>query len=129
MVRRAICCCGESHIEVWGDPTLNGICHCDNCKKRTGTAFGWSAYFADGNVLAKNGVFSRRDLDGPDKQERYFCASCGTTLYWKSGFMPNQTGVAGGCFIDPPLPEPSVQVHNHTKHPWVTLPETWSKNL
>jgi len=46
----ARCCCGELEINVSGEPTKHGICHCDNCKKRTGSAFGISVYFSKGNM-------------------------------------------------------------------------------
>jgi len=90
MVRKAICCCGDSSIEVSGEPTLNGVCHCDNCKRRTGSAFGWQMYFLDTQVLATEGEFSVHRIR--DEQRRFFCANCGTTLFWKSAFMPEQTG-------------------------------------
>jgi len=120
MVRKAVCCCGSSSIEVMGDPTLNGVCHCDNCKRRTGSAFGWQAYFPDTQVIAKQGEFSQHRIR--NEQERSFCIRCGTTLFWKSAFMPGQTGVAAGAFVDPPLPDPSVEATSHGRANWVDLP-------
>ena len=55
MTRKATCCCGACSIEVEGEPDLNALCHCTNCKKRTGSAFGWSAYFADGRIRGRSG--------------------------------------------------------------------------
>jgi len=40
MTRTATCCCGSASITVKDDPILNGICHCNDCKRRTGSAFG-----------------------------------------------------------------------------------------
>jgi hypothetical protein len=120
MVRKATCCCGFSSIEVKGDPTLNGVCHCDNCKRRTGAAFGWQAYFPDSHVIAKHGQFSQHRIR--DEQERSFCSKCGTTLFWKSTFMPQHTGVAAGAFIDPPLPDPSVEATHDQRVGWVAFP-------
>ena len=59
MNRIARCCCEACEIEVAGEPVLNAICHCDNCKRRTGSAFGWSAYFADDSVVARRGELAR----------------------------------------------------------------------
>jgi hypothetical protein len=124
MVRKATCCFGFSSIEVSGEPTLNGVCHCDNCKRRTGSAFGWQAYFRDTQVLGKRGEFSQHRIR--DEQERSFCTRCGTTLFWKSAFMPEQTGVAAGAFTDPPLPDPSLQATSDGRVEWVVLPEHWA---
>jgi hypothetical protein len=37
---------------------MHGICHCTNCKRRTGSAFGISAYFDRTAVVAKTGETS-----------------------------------------------------------------------
>ncbi|MFZ1989078.1 MAG: GFA family protein [Alphaproteobacteria bacterium] len=125
MTRKAVCCCGTCSIEVAGEPTINAICHCSNCKQRTGSAFGWSAYFADEQVVAKLGDLRLYAIE--DRQQRHFCARCGTTLFWKSNFMPSHTGVAGGCFIPEPFPEPSITANNAGRCAWLGLPETWQR--
>ena len=83
-MRKAVCCCGACSIAVDGEPTLNAICNCSSCKRRTGSAFGWSTYFPDDRVVAKTGTFSVYAKDGAAGYNRFFCANCGTTLYWKS---------------------------------------------
>jgi hypothetical protein len=111
---------------VSGEPTLNAICHCSSCKKRTGSAFGWSAYFPDAEVVRKIGTLTVYAKTGNSGYERHFCATCGTTLFWKSfGFLPDQTGIAGGCFVDDPLPPPNFSAQDSTRCAWVTLPDDW----
>lgn len=128
MTRKAVCCCGACSIEVEGEPTLNAICNCSSCKKRTGSAFGWSAYFPDDKIVAQTGKLNVYAKDGPVGYNRYFCANCGTTLYWKSfAFLPEQTGIAGGCFVDTALPEPNFSAQDSTRHAWLTLPEHWMR--
>ena len=123
MTRKASCCCGAASIEVIGEPTLNGVCHCENCRRRTGSAFGWSAYFLNSQVIGKVGDFAEHRIR--DEQVRSFCIACGTTLFWTSAFMPGQTGVAGGAFIEPPLPEPGLSATAHKRIGWVSLPDNW----
>lgn len=127
-MRTAHCCCGASSITVEGEPVLNAICHCTSCKKRTGSAFGWSVYFPDDKVTAKSGEMRVCARDGAMGYDRFFCAHCGTTLYWKSfGFLPDSTGVAGGCFVDDPIPEPNLSAQDKDHCAWLTLPENWLK--
>jgi hypothetical protein len=124
--RKAVCCCGDCSIEVEGEPVLNAICHCSSCKKRTGSAFGWSVYFPDANVIAKRGALNFYAKEGDAGYNRYFCTRCGTTLFWKSfAFLPEATGVAGGCFVDDPIPEPNFSAQHSTHYPWVQLPDDW----
>jgi hypothetical protein len=126
--RTARCCCGACTIEVAGEPQLNAICNCSSCKKRTGSAFGWSAYFADGDVVSRTGNLNVYAKDGPVGYRRSFCANCGTTLFWKSfAFLPDSTGIAGGCFADEPFPSPNASASDAGRCVWVGLPEDWLK--
>jgi hypothetical protein len=113
----ARCCCGACSIEVEGAPLMNAICHCGNCKRRTGSAFGWSTYFADEQVIGRSGDVRCYEI-GDGRQQRFFCAACGTTLYWKTDRQPGQTGIAGGCFIEPP-PAPTRRVVNEGRPAWL----------
>ena len=86
MIRKAMCCCGACAIQVKGDPTINAVCHCRNCQRRTGSAFGWSAYFPNEAVTATIGAFRTYSPRGKapgtgqaEWQERVFCGKCGTT--------------------------------------------------
>ena len=128
MSRTARCCCGAFSIEVSGEPTLNAVCHCDSCKRRTGSAFGWSAYFRDEDIGVRTGELAVYTFKGPPEGRRWFCPTCGSTVMWEGGdFMPGQTGFAGGCFASTPLPEPNITAREHGRYAWVSLPETWTK--
>ncbi len=128
MTYKASCCCGAASIEVSGEPALNGICNCSSCKKRTGSAFGWSVYFADGDIVGKTGELKVYAKTGPAAYDRFFCAHCGTTLFWKSfAFMPDHTGIAGGCFADDSVPPPAFSASDSGRCAWVEFPAEWPK--
>ncbi|HEX3407284.1 MAG TPA: GFA family protein [Caulobacteraceae bacterium] len=121
----ARCCCQACEIAAEGEPLLNAICNCDNCKRRTGSAFGWSAYFPDDKLAQPRGELSRYELPHMSA-ERFFCGRCGTTLFWRStAFMPGHTGIAGGCFTETPLPDPAVSATDARRCAWITLPDGW----
>ncbi|WP_395023375.1 GFA family protein [Dongia sp.] len=131
MTREARCCCGGCAIQVKGEPAINAICHCADCKRRTGSAFGWSVYFKNSDVTATLGAFrtyapaGKAPNSGADNwQERVFCGKCGTTLSWRSAEFEGLTGIAGGCFTEK-LPEPTMSVENETRCAWVTVPAGW----
>jgi len=126
--RKAVCCCGATSISVDGEPVLNAICNCSSCKKRTGSAFGWSAYFPDNKITGTEGTLKVYARKGEAGYDRYFCARCGTTLYWKSfAFLPDHTGVAGGCFADDRLPAPNFSASDDSRCAWLTLPQDWAR--
>lgn len=107
---------------------MNAICHCDNCKQRTGSAFGWSSYFKVEDVAGKTGemlVFEHHHQQQNHDQKRYFCGHCGTTLYWEISTMPDKVGISGGCFTDNPLPEPLASASTNKKTCWFAVPKKW----
>jgi len=107
---------------------MHGVCHCTNCKRRTGSAFGISSYFSKASVLEVRGetsVYAFHHAAQQHDQERHFCCRCGTTLFWYISTLPELIGIAGGCFADEGLPEPAHSVTRRKKEAWLTLPQTW----
>lgn len=128
MSRVAECCCGKSSIQVEGEPSILAVCHCNNCKKRTGSAFGISSYFPREQVLAKTEDMSCYEFfheEHDHYQKRYFCSGCGTTLYWSISTMDHLVGIAGGCFVQTPLGEPSRSINHRNICSWLSIPTGW----
>ena len=126
MTRIAHCACGLSSISVKGEPRLHAVCHCTNCKRRTGSAFGVSAYFLRSDVIETRGeqsVYAFHHADNYD-EERHFCSTCGTTLCWHSSVRPHLIGIAAGCFPDDSFGMPTISATSSKKLPWVELPSS-----
>jgi hypothetical protein len=124
----ARCCCGELRLPIHGAVGLNGVCHCENCRRRTGSAFGWSIYFMASEVGEPEGahvVYAFEGQRGP--QERTFCAGCGTTVFWRSSAFPAVVGVAAGCLPPEGRREPMVSATDPACLDWITLPSTWQR--
>lgn len=125
----ATCACGQAAIEVNAEPTMHGVCHCTNCKRRTGSAFGISAYFDRSAVVEQRGatsIYAFHHAAQNHDQERHFCPRCGTTLFWYVSALPEKIGIAGGCFAGEGLAQPDYSVADRNREPWVSLPEGWS---
>jgi hypothetical protein len=128
MQRTATCACGQASITVSADPEMHGICHCTNCKRRTGSAFGMSSYFQRSSVVEISGstaIYAFHNASLKHDQERHFCSNCGTTLYWYLSTAPELIGIAAGCFADGELPEPTYSVTHRKKEHWLVLPQAW----
>jgi len=128
-----ICACGHVKLTLSEPPSMLGVCHCTNCKRRTGSAFGISAYFAKSAVTAQEGetaTYSFWHEAQQHQQERHFCVRCGTTLFWFVSTLPEQIGVAGGCLMDEGQGDsedltPTYSVNDRQRAPWVQLPNSW----
>ncbi len=126
MIRQAQCCCGRCEVSVSDEPLLYGVCNCRNCQKRTGSAFGLSAYFREDGFVVMSGSYSTYEMQG---QRRYFCENCGTTLYWRAETFKNMVGVAGGCFADSPLPEPGFVSQAEDQCAWLEFAASIKRGL
>lgn len=97
------CQCGAVRYRTHGQPAKTAVCHCRYCQTRTGSAFGVSVYFPAEAVELLSGEL--KDYGFTTESGRSFgtrfCTTCGTSVFWKVGAMPEYTGVAGGTF-DPP---------------------------
>ncbi|MEO1564299.1 MAG: GFA family protein [Pseudomonadota bacterium] len=126
MQRVAACGCGEISITVIGPPVFSAICACTNCQKRTGSAFGMSAYYDRDKVLKTEGqptVF--RYTSNKDRFLDFrFCPTCGSTVWWEVEFMPDKIGVAGILFDDDQPFTADGAYFCATKPDWVSFDES-----
>ena len=122
MTRIARCCCVSLRAEVTGEPWIVAICHCTECQRRTGSAFGVSAHFPKGQVRIEgpSKVYVRAG-DSGRKVEFHFCPDCGTSVFWYAEVRPDHIGIASGTFADPLMPWPTVSNWETTRHPWVAF--------
>jgi hypothetical protein len=122
MKRKATCSCGALSIVAQGEPDKVSVCHCLECQRRTGSAFGIAVFFASEmiEIAGTSAVFSRIG-DSGKPVAFHFCPSCGSTLFWEPAFRPGMTAVALGCFEDKDGLEPTKGVYEHHRHPWVVV--------
>jgi hypothetical protein len=122
--REAACCCGKLKVSTRGEPIRISMCHCFDCQRRTGSAFGCQARFSKDNVtIAGPSTPYVRTADSGNKITFHFCPDCGSTVYYFLEVAPEVVAVAIGAFADPVFPAPKVSVYEARRHAWVTLPE------
>ncbi|NQV94004.1 MAG: GFA family protein [Sphingomonadales bacterium] len=95
------CSCGSVRFAISKNLYLLA-CHCNECKKRTGSAFGLSVVVETENVENYQGetkTFTRKSESGrPVSYE--FCPVCGSTIRWGIEAVPSRSIFAGGNFDD-----------------------------
>jgi hypothetical protein len=118
--RAATCACGQLRVNCAGDPVKVSLCHCLDCQKRTGSAYGIAAFFSREDV-EQEGEFRtyRRGSDSGFAVNFHFCPHCGSTVFWGPERKPDAVGVAVGSFADPAFPSPSQSVYDERRHAWV----------
>ena len=122
--RTASCACGQLRITCVGEPQIVALCHCLDCQRRTGSAFGISAFFLRDRISSEGRTRTyRRSSDSGRAVTFHFCPDCGSTVFWEPERMPAAIAVAAGCFADPSFPAPTQSVWEERRHPWVNALE------
>ena len=121
--REAKCQCGRLVVRCTGEPAAVSICHCLDCQRRTGSAFGVAAFYAREQVEAE-GPATRftRNSDSGASITFHFCGACGSTVWWEPERLPSMVAVAVGAFADPDFPAPVQSTWASRQHLWVHLP-------
>jgi hypothetical protein len=124
--REASCHCGQLRLDVTGDPFVVSICHCLDCQRRTGSAFGMQSAFRPDQVEIK-GRYSdySRISDEADEKEHvfHFCPECGSQVFYTEPTEPDLIVVSVGAFADPDFPPPTESGYNSRRHRWLELPD------
>lgn len=123
ITRRAECSCGQLSATCSGEPYRIAVCHCLACKRKTGSAFGFGAWFRQNDVTVEGNAtqFVRVGDDGGRITNR-FCPNCGGTLIWSIDTIPGVVAVSAGTFADLSFPPPTVSVyHESRRYPWVAI--------
>lgn len=98
------------------------VCHCLNCKKRSGSAFAAQARWPDAQVTIKGG-YKEWQLTGDSGSTATFrfCPECGSDIAYVIDSWPGVTAVPIGAFADPDFPAPGFSAYENRKHHWVEI--------
>ena len=76
---RGSCLCGDVAFHVSGDVMEMGNCHCSECRKAYGAAFGTVAVVEKERFKYLSGEELIRSFAQSERVNRYFCSKCGVS--------------------------------------------------
>ena len=117
------CLCGAVRYLITAEPETFYVCHCTDCQRRNGSAFGLSL------VVRREAVKCAGDTkrvvttlpDGRVKQSDY-CVKCDTRLWGESVRNPSYFIVRPGTLDDPSWLRPVAHIWTRSAQPWVQFP-------
>lgn len=121
--RNASCRCGRLRATVNGEPVRVSVCHCLNCKKRSGSAFAVQARWPVEHV-AIHGKSKSFDMvaDSGNRATFHFCPYCGSDVYYViNGKFEGLVAIPLGAFEDPYFVAPTFSVWEERKNDWVEI--------
>lgn len=117
--REGGCLCGKVRFRVEGAPKWAAHCHCNSCRKFTGSIFATYAGYETGAVT-QLGAAPVRHHSSPGVT-RSFCGQCGTAISYESERWPGEIHLLVGAFDDAGIFEPEAHVYWAERVPWLEM--------
>jgi hypothetical protein len=121
--RTASCRCGQIRAIATGDPVRVSVCHCLDCKKRSGSAFAVQARWPAERVKFEGSSKSWSHVaDSGNRITFHFCPGCGSDVHYEiEGKFDGLIAIPLGAFDDPYFTSPAFSVWEERKHDWVDV--------
>jgi hypothetical protein len=126
-IRTASCRCGQLKVTVTSEPVRVSVCHCLNCKKRSGSAFAVQARWPSAHVqIDGSSKTFVKVADSGNRATFHFCPECGSDVYYEiDGKFDDKfndlIAIPLGVFDDPFFLTPAFSVWENRKHDWVEI--------
>jgi hypothetical protein len=119
------CQCSEIRYEYTGNPIEIYICHCKECQKQSGSAFGISVEVTRENFKVTHGIpkFWRRKANSGTSVNCAFCANCGTRPWHEPDAESRTLSIKGGTLDQPIDVSKAIHLWVSRKLPGVIIPD------
>jgi len=117
------CLCGAVRFEVSGDLAPIQLCHCADCRKAQGSAFGANIPVARDELRFIAGEDALRAYESSPGKERVFCETCGSPIFSRLTAAPQTVRLRAGS-LDAPVGAPlAFHFHTASKADWWPIPD------
>ena len=113
------CLCGAVRYACSGEPAMAGHCHCEDCRRSSGS--GHSSHLAVPEVSVRLDGEVRgyaRAADSGHMVTRYFCPTCGAALYSMNDAMPGMIFLRASSLDDLEVFKPQMHVYVSRAASW-----------
>jgi hypothetical protein len=112
------CMCGAVRFQAEGQASWVAICHCASCRRHTGGILNGAAGFRRSAVRFTGQPTAYESSPGV---QRYFCASCGTSLAYQNTQWVEDIHLFVGTFDEPETLRPEFQIFAGERLDWLSL--------
>jgi hypothetical protein len=119
---RGRCLCGYVRYEYAGTVGPANYCHCEDCRRCTGSAYNIGVRFEKSELRILSGSLKgfTKSADSGQELTRHFCPECGSPIFTSAPKHPEYVYVKAGTLDDPSIVEPANQN-------WVSSAVLWSR--
>ena len=120
------CLCGAVRYTANASPEFVSLCHCTDCQKHTGSAYAIGIRLPKTALQLLGTVKTFSSLgDSGNPILRYFCPTCGSSIYDEPTARPGKINLNAGTLDDPKsLAAPTLEIWCDSALPWAQLADT-----
>ncbi|MCZ6645012.1 MAG: GFA family protein [SAR324 cluster bacterium] len=119
------CQCGAIRYELMGAALQVIACHCTDCQRQSGSAFGMTMVVAEADFRLTHGKVNTFTLKSDAGRTKLggFCPQCGTRMYNKTDWRPGMIAVKPGTLDETGSLQPQIHLWTRNKQGWVVIPD------
>ena len=118
------CLCGATRYRVAAEPVTVYACHCKDCQRRTGSAFGLSVVVPRNAIEITSGEPSsyHAELTEGRVKRGVQCGECGARLWGELQKQPGMVVLQAGTLDDTSWVHPAAHVWTRSSQSWFAFP-------
>ncbi len=120
------CSCGAIRYTCTEPPFVTYLCHCTECRKRTGSAFSFMLQVPSDGFRLDEGTPKTRErvADSGNVITYHFCGDCGTNIFGINSARAQVRGVHGGALDEPANYPIQANIWTDSALNWAHMDET-----
>ena len=119
------CLCKMVSYTCYSKPNAIFNCHCNDCRRATGSVFGTNLFVPENKVEIQGKVSSfTHTSDSGSTMTKLFCPNCGSLLFGKNSAKPNVMSIRAGTVEQVEIIKPIINVFMSSKIPSTPIDET-----
>ncbi len=120
------CLCGSVRYSSDAEPALQAVCHCETCRKNSGSAFSFNVAVPEESLKVEGDTLQTyEDHSGSSGEPflRKFCSKCGSHVFSHGAAYGALAFIKAGTLDDPSWVSPQLHIWCAEKLPWTVIPE------
>lgn len=106
------CLCGAVQYSCTGEPVMAGHCHCEDCRRSSGTGHCSHLMVPETSVAVTGSLKAyARPSDSGNLVERFFCPTCGAAVFSKNPAMAGMIALRASSLDDLEVFKPQMHVY------------------
>jgi hypothetical protein len=122
------CLCGSLSYTCDVEPVFSGNCHCNDCKKSSGSGYSPTMFFPEQSVSITGEVkYFESEGSSGKTVKRGFCPACGSQTFGISEAMPGMFAIRAGSLDNTSAYKPQIDIFTSRASEWDVMDQSLPK--